>query len=198
MSAKTAAPIEIPYNLQGDKPPNLEAITKPIAEAVRAYLLSIGTSQLVVPGKAVDKGKLLFVDNTGAAAFSAMKGDATLAGDGTLSIGKAKILTEMLADGVLTTAKMADGGVTRAKLSPFLQTKRVDGLELAAGVSFKQPVVWSTPFPDANYTASVTVRSGNNARAEATIVEKTKEQIKVEVTAVKGGQMYLDVVAIHD
>lgn len=115
MPNKTAAPFEIPYPDQDDKPPNLEVGIEGLAKRLHELLGKIGTGQLVVPGGAGDKGKLLLVDNTGAAAFAAMKGDATLAGDGTLTIGKAKILTEMLADLVVTTAKMANKSVTEPK-----------------------------------------------------------------------------------
>jgi hypothetical protein len=118
---KTAAPIELTYNDQADNPPNLEAVTKPLAEEVRQYLLAIGLDQLVVPGGAADKGKLVVVDNTGVAAFQAMKGDATLAPDGTLAIGEKKIFTQMLGDEVVTTAKQANKSVTLAKLADEVQ-----------------------------------------------------------------------------
>lgn len=119
MPAKTGAPHELPYNLQGDKPPSLEAITKPLAERVHERLDAIDLSQLEVPGGTADDGKLVIVKD-GAAAYSAMKGDATIAEDGTLSIGVKKIITEMLADLGVTTAKMANNSVTLAKIAEAL------------------------------------------------------------------------------
>ncbi len=116
MAADTGAPHHLPYNEQGDKPPNLEEVTKPLAEQTHKRLDEIGPGQILPPGGAADKGKLLLVDNTGAVAFQAMKGDVTIGSDGTTVIGKAKILTEMLADGLLTTVKYADKSVSLAKL----------------------------------------------------------------------------------
>jgi hypothetical protein len=149
-------------------------------------------------GAGLGGGKLLIVQATGAAAWKAMKGDGTMDAEGNLQLGKAVVGVDELAPNAVGPTKINEKAVTREKMSDFLQTKRVDSLEIAAGASFKLQVVWATPFPDTNYTATVTVRSGNNARAEITIVKKTKEQIDVEVTAVKGGQVYLDAIAIHD
>ncbi len=68
--------------------------------------------------------QLLIVQSTGAVAYKAMKGDATLAEDGTLTIGAKKVLESMLADAVV--AKLSDErvpkkeSVTREKLEKGL------------------------------------------------------------------------------
>jgi hypothetical protein len=57
------------------------------------------------------KGKLLIAQNTGAAVWEAIKGDATLSEDGTLTVGA----------GAITESKVGDGAVTsrKAKLTTF-------------------------------------------------------------------------------
>jgi hypothetical protein len=55
------------------------------------------------------KGKLLVVQNTGAAAWKALKGDATLAEDGTLTIGAKRIVASMIADALKPSAGAAAG-----------------------------------------------------------------------------------------
>lgn len=119
MPGKTAAPHEIPFVEQGDKPPSAEEATKPMAERVHERLDNIGPSQIVPPGGEGDDGKLLIVQS-GAPAFAAMKGDATIAEDGTLAIGVKKIVTDMLADLGVTTAKINNKAVTLAKLAEEL------------------------------------------------------------------------------
>jgi len=71
VSGKTTK-LEWPYYLGTDKPPDMAAVTK--AQAEKAEALLTGT-----------KGQLLVVQSTGAPAFKAMKGDGTLAEDGTLT-----------------------------------------------------------------------------------------------------------------
>jgi hypothetical protein len=83
VSGKTTK-LEWPYFLGTDKPPDMAAVTK--AQADRAEALLVGTA-----------GQLLIVQNTGAPAAKAMKGDATLAEDGMLTIGAAKVTDAKLA-----------------------------------------------------------------------------------------------------
>lgn len=84
ISGKTT-PDEIPYLLSNDKPPDMAAATKAQADRVQALL----------PSGTKSDGRLVIV-NSGAAAYMAMKGDATLAADGTLTIGAGKVSDEKL------------------------------------------------------------------------------------------------------
>lgn len=113
MPSKTAAPFEIPYSLEADKPPSMEAASKPPAERVHKLLGEIGLSQLVA-GEA-NEGKLIIV-NSGAAAYKAMSGDATISKTGVLTIGEKKILRKMLEDKIVNGEKIDDKTITLAKL----------------------------------------------------------------------------------
>lgn len=116
VSGKTEAPHEIPYFLGSDAPPDIGDVTKAMADRLHERLDDIAPGQLTPPGGEGDDGKLLIV-NSGAPAFAAMKGDATLAEDGTLTIGVKKIVTEMLADLGVTTAKLNNSAVTEGKVA---------------------------------------------------------------------------------
>src|SRR4051794_13003713 len=72
VSGKTTK-LAMPYFEEADAPPNMSTVTKAMAD--RAEALLTGT-----------KGQLLIVQNTGAPAATALKGDATLAEDGTLTV----------------------------------------------------------------------------------------------------------------
>lgn len=117
MPDKTATPHEIPFSLQGDKPPNLEAITKPIAERVHERLDDISPSQ-ITGGTA---GQLLVVQDTGAAAFKALSGDVTVDKAGVAAIGAAKVATAMLQDKAVSTTKINDAAVTPGKIADTLK-----------------------------------------------------------------------------
>lgn len=127
-----------------DKPISLPTFFKDFADSV---------------GDGQTKGKLLIAQNTGAAAWKAMKGDATLAADGTLTIGSGAVNAGRLADGAVTNpklatgavqssniatgavgeAKLADGVVTSRKLKPMLGRKAlsadIEGLSTSASFS---------------------------------------------------------------
>lgn len=77
VSGKTEK-LEWPYFVDGDKPPHMGTVTK--AQADRAEALLTGAA-----------GQLLVVQDTGAPAAKAMKGDATLAKDGTVTVGAERI-----------------------------------------------------------------------------------------------------------
>jgi hypothetical protein len=102
---------KIRYPDKGD-PDALAAYWQHQAEDLERELDAIHPKQIV--GGA--DGQLIIVKD-GAPAFAAMKGDATLAEDGTLAIGDAKVSTKHLADNATTTAKLADKSVTETKLA---------------------------------------------------------------------------------
>jgi hypothetical protein len=77
VSGKTAD-LQIPYYLGTDKPPDMAAVTKAMADKIESTF--VGASS-----------QLLIVQDTGAPAAKAMKGDATLAKDGTLAIADAVV-----------------------------------------------------------------------------------------------------------
>jgi hypothetical protein len=117
VSGKTAAPWEIPYYLSTDKPPDLAAVTKAIADRTHA----------VLPSGTLTDGRIVVVES-GAAAFKAMSGDATIDKTGKLTIANdavtaAKIAenavgsSEIAADAV-GSSEIADGGVTSREFKP--------------------------------------------------------------------------------
>lgn len=70
------------------------------------------------------KGKLFIAQGTGAAAFKAMKGDAALAEDGTLTIGAGAVSTLEIEDEAVTPVKLADSAVEEAKIADGAATSR--------------------------------------------------------------------------
>lgn len=91
ISGKTTK-LEWPYPLTTDKPPDGPANFK--AQAERAEAIFAGTS-----------GQVLIDQSTGVPAPKTLKGDATLAADGTLT----------LANGAIVEAKVGDAAVTSRK-----------------------------------------------------------------------------------
>jgi hypothetical protein len=226
MPGKTPAPHELPYPLQGDKPPHAEAAVKPLAERLHQLLDAIDPAQIEVPGGAGDKSKLLVVDNTGAAAFQTMKGDATLTPDGTLAIGEKKLLTAMLADLGVTTPKLAnksvtelklagdvvprlhdervprDGSVSRPKLKGTIQTAR-STFDFAGGPGYVAVAVnWPEAWGDTAYTVIPTVRSAHAVSvARLSSVSKTGVTVvlhREEAAPANGASAELHIVGIHD
>lgn len=94
VSGKTAAPIEAPYFLDSDKPPNMATVTKAMSDRQHALIEAFGLDD-ALDGTA-GSGQVLIAQPGDVARFKAMKGNATLAADGTLTI----------ADKAVTTAKM--------------------------------------------------------------------------------------------
>lgn len=78
VSGKTAAPHEIPYFLDTDKPPDMAAVTKAMADRL----------QLLLPSGTKSDGRIVVVES-GAPAYKAMSGDATIDKTGTLTIAAA-------------------------------------------------------------------------------------------------------------
>jgi hypothetical protein len=82
VSGKTAD-LQIPYYLGTDSPPDMAAVTKAMADKIESTFAGASS-------------QLLIVQDTGAPAAKAMKGDATLAKDGTVTI----------TDGAVTSRKV--------------------------------------------------------------------------------------------
>ena len=112
VSGKTAAPHEIPYFLGTDKPPDMAAGTKAIADRVHARLGAVDLSQLVAGTE--NNGKLVVV-NSGAAAYKAMSGDVTMDSAGVATIGAKKVTTAKLNDAAVTDAKLGESQQLRVQ-----------------------------------------------------------------------------------
>ena len=138
MPAKTAAPFEIPYAVESDKPPSIETAMKPTAERVHKLLGEIAPGQ-IVGGSA---GKLVIAGSTGAGAYKALKGDATLAEDGTLTIGSEKVSTTKLAAKAVTGAKLDDEAIGLPKLLKALQQAFVPTGSVLAAALVSAPEGW--------------------------------------------------------
>lgn len=98
----------IPKPLNTDKPPSIEDAVGPGLDRVDELLGEIAPGQ-IVGGSA---GKLLIAGSTGAGAYKAMSGDATIDKDGALAIAK----------GAVGTAELADGAGTSPKLKPTIES----------------------------------------------------------------------------
>lgn len=101
---------------EGKDPAKVQEYLQHLAEDVNRELDAIALSQLLHG----TSGQLIVVQGTGAVAYKALKGDATLAADGTLTVGPGAIGTSKLADSAATTAKIAEGAITRAKMAAGL------------------------------------------------------------------------------
>lgn len=99
------------------------------AEDAERELGKIDPGQVLAPGGAGDAGKLLIVGATGATAAKAMKGDATIASDGTLTIGAKKVLESMLADGAATSPKTKLTTETKVSSAPLVLTEAYKDIE---------------------------------------------------------------------
>jgi hypothetical protein len=167
VSGKTAAPHEIPYYLETDSPPDMGAVSKAMAERVHGQLDSIAPKQIV----GGTKGQLVVVDNTGATAFKAMKGDGTIDGEGNFQLGKGVVGSEELADGSGTEAKHGDGSVTSRKWKPTAGYRPAES----------SPVLSSTETKDVLELPEITVPFISRLR------------LWVQVTRIAGGNGPIDV-----
>jgi hypothetical protein len=127
-----------------------------VPRAFREYDDSVTSSLLDIPPANItaaeaDKGKLLIVQSTGAPAFEAMKGDATLAEDGTLTVGKEKITLEKLAKSL---------GLPESYLAEAVQAKLNDE---------RVPLDGSATSRKVKLTSGIVSASGNLTLTEAYI-----------------------------
>lgn len=102
VTGKTAAPHEIPYFEPLDKPPNMATVTKAMADQTAARLDAIAPKQIV----GATKKQLLIANASGVVTAVTASGDVTNDESGVFSIGIAKILEAMLADGAVTSRKL--------------------------------------------------------------------------------------------
>jgi len=107
-------------------------------------------------------GQFLIVQSTGSAAYKAMKGDATLAEDGTLTIGAKKVTDSKL--GIIRGRIKEDGGVVSG--GGFSVEKTATGVYKVTFTSpyVVEPLVFATPYGSFARHATTTIWS----EAEAT------------------------------
>jgi hypothetical protein len=114
VSGKTAGPNEIPYFLDGDLPPSMATVTKAMADRL----------QLLLPSGTKSDGRLVIV-NSGAPAYKAMSGDATIDKEGSLQLGAGVVGSNELAAKAVTLAKLAEAlGLTEGYFADAAVTSR--------------------------------------------------------------------------
>jgi hypothetical protein len=86
VSGKTPAPIEQPYFVDGDKPPNMGTVTKAQADRLHAMIEAFGLDA-VLSGAAASS-QILIAQPGDVARFKTMSGDATIDKDGVVTIQK--------------------------------------------------------------------------------------------------------------
>jgi len=125
VSGKTAAPHELPYYLGTDKPPDMAAVTKALAERTGVRLDALALSQLA-HGAA---GQLIVVQGTGAAAYKALSGDATITEAGAVTIANDAVTAAKIAADAVGASEIATGAVgpTELAASAVEETKIKDG-----------------------------------------------------------------------
>ncbi len=140
MAKNTGAPHFLPYP-EADDNNNVPADMKALAEKVDSELDAIAPGQLV--GGAA--GKLLICGSTGAGAFKAMSGDATIDKEGNLQLGAGVVDTATLADKAVTTAKVDDGAVTSAKLGSGAALANLASGSIPTDKLSQAKLTWYTP-----------------------------------------------------
>lgn len=152
VSGKTASPFEIPFLTESDIP-DMGAGDEAIAKRVHALFGEVATGLAgittdlanIAPGQIVggSAGKLLIAGSTGAAAYKAMKGDATLAEDGTLTLSDSVKGTSLFHEAAVTRTNTALGAFsTPLKLElPAVEPNQL--IEVFVGVGLVQASVES-------------------------------------------------------
>ncbi|MBS1842951.1 MAG: hypothetical protein JST53_00910 [Actinobacteria bacterium] len=107
------------------------------------------------------------------AVLTGVKGDATLAKDGTLTIGS----------GAVTSTKIAKTAI---------QGKRVSH----PGGSGAITVNWTTPFPDTAYTVTAMISAASNATM--VLVSRSAASCVLEPRSPLTAGTEIDVIAVHD
>jgi hypothetical protein len=113
MPGKTAAPYEIPFSLKGDKPPSIEAATKPPAERIHKLLGEIAPKQIT----GVAKKQLLIANASGIVTAVTASGDVTNDESGVFTIGGEKVGTTKIANDAVTAAKIAENAVESSEIA---------------------------------------------------------------------------------
>lgn len=129
-------------------------------------------------------GKIIIAKSTGAGVYAALKGDATLAEDGTLSIGTKKIDRSKLAD-------------------PVLQTGAVDTSEQANETNGTYEISWPVAFADTKYKVAFSVQKlvGEGAGTyNICVVSKSSSKIIVSFRNLTGAKVSarIEAIAVHD
>lgn len=136
VSGKTAAPWEVPYFLGTDKPPDMAAVTKAIADRVHA-ILAAENEQSLSWLKSGAKKQLIICDKSGVPQYVTMGGDGTIDESGSFQLGAGIVEKANLAPGVGALhwypPKVVTAEEARASAEfGFLTTEdKISGVELA-------------------------------------------------------------------
>jgi hypothetical protein len=131
VSGKTAAPIEAPYFLDSDKPPNMGTVTKAQSDRLHALIEAFGLDK-VLDGTAASS-QILIAQPGDVARFKAMSGDVSINASGVTQIGNNKLATGMYQDASVTSPKAKlTAGIVEASGDLVLTTSYQDvaGTEL--------------------------------------------------------------------
>jgi len=109
---RTTAEFGFPYP-EGTDPADGPAQLQALAEAVEADVKVLDPRYF----RAGTSGQLIIVSGTGAAAYAAMRGDATIIADGTITIGDDKVINRHIGPEAVTNPELADNAVTQAKMA---------------------------------------------------------------------------------
>jgi len=109
VSGKTAAPIEAPYFLDSDAPPNMATVTKAMSDRLHALIGAFGLDE-VLDGSAT-KGQILIAQSGDVARFKEISGDGTIDEEGVFLLA-ASIKQALIPVGTLlpTTLEEAPSG----------------------------------------------------------------------------------------
>jgi hypothetical protein len=131
VSGKTAAPWEVPYYLGTDKPPDMAAVSKAIAERVHAILAAENEQSL----KWLQKGsakQLVVCNASGVPQYVTGSGDVTNDESGVFTIGSEKVTEGKIKNGAVGTSKLA----TSAKPVSWYAPKIISTEETKTSESF--------------------------------------------------------------
>lgn len=109
---------------EGTDPADGPAQFKALAEAQEATVKTLDPKYL----RAGTSGQLIIVSGTGAPAYAAMRGDATIIADGTFAIGDDKVIQRHIGPQAVGVTELADDTVGQSKL----QDNSVGSAEIAA------------------------------------------------------------------
>jgi hypothetical protein len=164
LPGKTAAPHEIPYGLETDEPPSLEAASRPQAEQVHKRLNEIAPKQIT----GVAEKQLLIANASGVVTAVTASGDVTNDKAGVFTIGPGAVTASKLAvgsalanlaselKGDATLAK--DGTLTLANQAHFFSTAELTRTSTALG-SFSTAIKVELPKVTADQAIEILFRS---------------------------------------
>jgi hypothetical protein len=191
VSGKTAAPHEIPYYLGTDKPPDMAAVTKAIADQAHARLNAIAPKQIVGP----TKKQLLIANAAGVVTGVTASGDVTNDESGVFSIGAAKVLEAMLGDGAVTSRKLKPTTILKNATPTEATEAYVDITGLSVEIT---PAVASTLLllvlpnftyfsgSNSTFTGIIRVDAESTAEGEARGLMQMKLESQIESSFIPG------------